>query len=129
MYNLIAYNSNCSKTTGSLWFYSNDEATNFDNAIADDDNFKSFKYKIKGVGQRAAANGILENVAIPALLKYRSNFWRSLEMALINCKTELKPKWTKHCVLATGGNSNYDANSNNIIFTIKDTKSYVFLDT
>ena len=28
----------------------------------------------------------------------------------------------KHCVLAIGGNDNDDANSNNIIFTIKDTK-------
>ena len=28
----------------------------------------------------------------------------------------------KHCVLAIGGNDNDDASSNNIIFTIKDTK-------
>ena len=41
---------------------------------------------------------------------------------MINCKVELKLKWTKHCVLATGGNDNDDANSNNIICTIKDTK-------
>ena len=30
MYNLIEYSSNYSETTGSLWFYSKDEATNFD---------------------------------------------------------------------------------------------------
>ena len=29
MYNLIEYSSNYSETTGSLWFYSKDEATNF----------------------------------------------------------------------------------------------------
>ena len=32
-------------------------------------------------------------------LKYLSNFWRSLEMSLINCKVELKLKLTKYCVL------------------------------
>ena len=33
MYNLIENNSNYSETTGSLWFYSKDEATNFNNNI------------------------------------------------------------------------------------------------
>ena len=39
MYNLIKYSSRYSKTTGSLWFYSNDEATNFNADIANYDNF------------------------------------------------------------------------------------------
>ena len=34
MYNLIEYSSNYSETTGILWFYSKDEATNFDTDIA-----------------------------------------------------------------------------------------------
>ena len=34
-------------------------------------------------------------------------------------------KWTRHCVLATGGNDNDDPNSTNFLFTIKDTKLYV----
>ena len=29
MYNLLEYSSNYSDTAGSLWFYSEDEATNF----------------------------------------------------------------------------------------------------
>ena len=37
----------------------------------------------------------------------------------------MKLKWTKHCVLATGSNDIDDVNSNNISFTIKDTKLYV----
>ena len=44
MYDLIEYTSNYSKTTGSLWFYSKDEATNFNADIANNNNFKSFKY-------------------------------------------------------------------------------------
>ena len=60
-------------------------------------------------------------------LKYLSNFWRSLELPLINCKVELKFKWTKYCVLSAAGNENANDNDNdnNVIFTIKDTKLYV----
>ena len=47
MYDLIEYISNYSETTGSLWFYSKDEATNFSANIANTDKFKSFKYKAK----------------------------------------------------------------------------------
>ena len=46
-------------------------------------------------------------------------------MPLIDCKVELKLTWTKYCVLSADGNDIDNANSNNIIFTIKDTKLYV----
>ena len=49
-------------------------------------------------------------------------------MPLINCKVELKLKWTKYCVLSPASNDNNvdeNANANNIIFTIKGTKLYV----
>ena len=52
-------------------------------------------------------------------LKYLSNFWRSLEVALINCNVELKLKWTNHCALSANGKDNDHANSNNIIFRSK----------
>ena len=42
-------------------------------------------------------------------------------MLLINCKSELKFQWTKHCILSAAGADNTDANPSNIIFTIKDT--------
>ena len=73
------------------------------------------------------ANGILKNATLAVPLKYLSNFWRSLEMPLINCKIESKLKWTKHCVLSPNGNDNVNDidNANDIIFTIKDTKLYV----
>ena len=58
-------------------------------------------------------------------LKYLSNIWRSLEIPLLNYKIELKLKWIKSCVLSATGTDNIDANPNNIIFTIKDTKLYV----
>ena len=130
MYNLIEYSSNYSDTTGSLWFYSEDEATDFNAAIANDDNFKSFKYKAKLLGNTEAngANGILKNGTKAVPLKYLSNFWRSPELPLINCKLELRLKWTKLCVLPAvsyENNINVNDNANNIIFTIRDTKLYV----
>ena len=49
MYNLIEYNSNYSEATGSLWFYSKDEATDFNADIANNNKFKFFKYKAKSL--------------------------------------------------------------------------------
>ena len=69
-----------------------------------------------------------KNLIFTVPLKYLSNFWRSLEMPLINCKVELKLKWIKYCLLSAAGNNNNineNANVNNIIFNIKDTKLYV----
>ena len=43
-------------------------------------------------------------------------------MPLFNSKVELNFKQTKHIVFAVTGADNADANSNNIIFTFKDTK-------
>ena len=44
-------------------------------------------------------------------------------MSLINCKVELKLRWTNY-VLSAAGNDNLN-NIGNIIFTIKDTKWYI----
>ena len=69
-FTLIEYNSNYSETTGSLWFYSKDEANTFSNIMANTNNFKSFKYRAKllenTVAQPAtnAANEILRNATI-----------------------------------------------------------------
>ena len=97
MYNLIEYSSNYSETRGSLWFYSKDEASNFNADIVIDINFKSFKYKAELLGntKTEGANGILGKVTIAVPLNYLRNFWRSLKMPLINCKIELKLKWIK----------------------------------
>ena len=69
-----------------------------------------------------AANGILENLAIAVPLKYLSNFLRTPEIPLVNCKVELGLKWTMYCVLSAGGKDNNDDNSDNSNFDVKDTK-------
>ena len=134
MYNVVEYSPNYSETIRSLQFYSKND---FNADIANTDNFKSFEYKTnlsENTENQTApnqANGILKNATIILPLKYLSNFWRSLEIPLINCKVELKLNSRKHYVLSANGNhtANANANANNIIFTIKDTKLYVLLLT
>ena len=99
IHNLIEYSSNYSETTGCLWFYLKDEfylfiyfeATSSNADIANDNNFKSFKYKTKLLENNITdnANGILKNVTSAVSLKHLRNFWTILEMSLINCKVEL----------------------------------------
>ena len=131
MYNLIEYNPDYSETTGSLWFYYIDEATNFNSIIANTDNLKFFMHKTKLL-ENTEADGdkrILRNVGPAVPLKYSSNFWRSREISLINCKPKLKLKWKMNSVLSAAGNNNDNNRDDNIIFNIKDTKLYVPVET
>ena len=91
MKNLIEYSSNFSEATESLWFYSKNEETKFNATIANN-SFKSFECKTKLLGNAEAdgANEILKNATIGLSLKCVSNFWRSLQMLLINSKIKLK---------------------------------------
>ena len=43
-------------------------------------------------------NNILDAEVLP--LKYLHNFWRSIDLSLINCEIELDLKWTKNCVIS-----------------------------
>ena len=92
MYNLIEYSDNYSKTSECLCQYYKDEPN--DN-IADSE---SFKYKAKITGKTPAAGDTKDAEKIVPL-KYLSNFWRALEMPLINCKVELLLTWSKDCVI------------------------------
>ena len=82
MYNLIAYSNNYSDTSGSLWQIERDEIIN--NAdVTNDNNAPLFKYKASIIGN--TDNNIRKNGVTKAVpMKYLSNFWRSLEMPLIN---------------------------------------------
>ena len=114
MYNLIGYSDNYSDTSGSLWNFKRDEITINVN-VTNDDNATSFKYKSNLVGN-TENDGTKNGVKIAVPLKYLSNFWRSLEMPLINCKVELSLKWYETCLLTATTIAN---------FTITDAKLYV----
>ena len=118
MYNLIEYSDNYSDTSGSLWQFKRDEIEgSVDltvNANHIPNNSSSYEYKSSIITIR---NG----VKIVAPLKYLSNYWRSLETPLINCKVELSLTWNENCILTSlAGNST---------FTITDAKLYVSVVT
>ena len=119
MYNLIEYSDNYQDSSATLYQYKQDEPPE-DDAVADltADNSSSFKYKVSLLGNPVIANNIaIINVKVVVPLKYLSNFFRSLEMPLINCKIKLNLTWKKDCVLSTD-----DCNA---IFIINDAKLYV----
>ena len=86
MYNLIEYSDNYAKTTGSLWQYFRDDDGDGDDVDIEDS--KSFKSKEKITG-KTPNNDNEKDVEAMVPLKYLSNFWRTLEMPLINCKVNL----------------------------------------
>ena len=68
-----------------------------------------------------------KRVKIALSLKYLSNFWRSLEVPLINCEVELSLRWIENCVLtsaAVGVNVN-NTGADCATFKITNTKLYV----
>ena len=48
-------------------------------------------------------NSFVKDTKIVVPLKYLSNFWRSLEMPLINCKVHLELNWIEGCILSSAG--------------------------
>ena len=66
---------------------------------------------------KTPANGNMRDVEIMVPLKYLSNFWRTLEMPLINCEVNLILTWSKDCVIT---NSEGEGK-----FAITETKLYV----
>ena len=105
MYNLLEYSKNYEKTSGSLFNYYRDEPSEAE--IVNDNgainisirNSKSFDYKAKIVGSLAAGELEKDDVEIAIPLKYLGNFWRSLDIPLINYEVILILSWYKECVL------------------------------
>ena len=122
MHNLIEYSDNYAKTTGSLWKYCKDiPARNANNEIIvfDANNTTdSFNFKAKITGK--TGNNGTKDAEIMVPLKYLSNFWRTLEMRLINCEVNLILTWSSTCVLISTGVQNQAAR-----FTI--TNNFMFL--
>ena len=151
MYNLLQYSKNYRKTTGSLWNYYRDEPND---PITNSASFKN-KNSITGktivynVPERITdedsnpvnnpnydANKIdTKETKIVVPLKYLSNFWKTLDMAMIDCEVSLTLTWSKDCVLADLITRNGSPNADppvaainaltNATFKITDCKLYV----
>ena len=94
MQNLIEYGHNYSDTSGNLWQFKRDESRvkNAENpGKVSTVNSTSFTYKSSFIGESITVdnNIVFKNVKIAVPLKYLSNFWRSLEMPLSNCKMHI----------------------------------------
>ena len=114
MYNLIKHSKNQRKTTGGLWNYYRDERNDF---VANNynthpiTNSASFKYKSSITGKSSNKNQqngenteqantkIKKNLEIVVPLKKLSNFWRTLDLSLINCEVSLTLTGSKTYVL------------------------------
>ena len=99
MYNLLEYSDNYLKISRILWQYCrNEPAVNDNGGIIDftADNSETDSSKIKKTSKKAK-NG-QKQVKIMLPLKKLRNFWRILEMLLINCKINLDVKWSENCV-------------------------------
>ena len=138
MYNLLEYSKKYKKTTESLWNFYRDEPS----SDTDDNemnysiiNSKSFDYIASFMENGVMQNNLTKNngkIVVP--LKYLSNFWRSLNIPLINCEVELILTWFKSCVLIRKltRDTDYDEPINrkiditeNAVFQITDRKLYV----
>ena len=125
MYNLLEYSKNYKKKkTGGLWNYYRDQPSE---PLSTNSEF--FKYKMSIVGKTPQDNDSLTDVEVAVLLKHLSNFWRSLDVPLINCEVEIMLTQSKNRVLA---DMTVDADADPAIvapqgatFKITGTKLYV----
>ena len=138
MYNLLEYSKNYKKTSGSLFNYYRDEpneiiigaGNNAINISVRNSNF--FDYKTEITGSLGTGEDEKKDVTILIPLRYLGNFWRSLDIPLINCEITLVLSWYKECVLVGRAFRGPPAAAANLInsptsakFGITDCKLYV----
>ena len=117
MYNLLKYSDNYQNSTGSLYQFKRDEPP--DNNANVGNNTTSLVYKLKLI--KGTDDNNVNNVKLVVPLKYVSNFFRSLELPLVNCKIDLELTWHKDCIISSA-----DAAAGQVVsLMITDTKLYV----
>ena len=86
-------------------------------------NSSSFKYKSSILGEPDADGILIKKSKNAVPLKNSSNFWRPLEIPLINCKVYAELNLTKICVMSD------DDDNNDTAFKITNTKLYIAIVT
>ena len=126
MYNLIEYSDNYQDSSATLYQCKRDEPPAILAHNLATDTSSSFKYKVDLLGNPVIDNNVARlDVKIVVPLIYLSNFFRSLEMPLINCKIKLNLTWKKECVLSTDDDAAAANAANNPVFIINVIKLYV----
>ena len=136
MYNLLDYSKNYSKTTKRFWNYYRDEPNsgaknNINYSIKDS---KSFDYKASITG-KSEGNNTKKEAEIAVSLKHLSNFWRTLDIQLINSGINLILTWYENYVLTSKATRDADPDTDpavaainnpiNATFKTADVKWYV----
>ena len=97
-----------------------------------------FKYKKSIIG-KTPSDGNTKEVEFTVPLRYLRNFWRTLDMPLINCEVNLVLTWSRNCLITKETTEDVDPNVNPPIteiraptgatFTITDTILYLTVVT
>ena len=96
------YRINNNNTTTSKSFEYNANENNNDDYRINNSNTttsKSFEYKTKIIGSTPADNCRLD-VELVVPLNHSSNFWRSLDLHLINCKIKFDLRWARNGIIS-----------------------------
>ena len=117
MYNLLEYSGNYQDSTGRLYQFKRDEPPDDNADVANDTTSLVYKSKLP----KETDENNVNNVKLVVFLKYVSNFFRSLEMPLVNCKIDLDLTWHKDCMISSAN----AAAGQVVSFIITNTKLYV----
>ena len=72
------------------------------------------------MGRTEEEDDDIKNVKIRLPFKFLSNFWRNLEMTLINCEINLTLNWSNRCFIIDNPIASQEST-----FTVTDTKLHV----
>ena len=114
LYNLIEYSDNYGDTTASLYQYKRPEQPKTNTSLGDitAKNSSSFKYQSSLIGINSTpvaanvnpdiprAHRLCSNAKIVVPLKYIGNFFRSLQLPLINTKLYIELNWNKDSIIS-----------------------------
>ena len=117
MYNLLEYSDNYQNSTGILYQFKRDEPPDDNANVGNATTSLAYKSKlIKGTDDHN-----VNNVKLVVPLKYVSNFSRSVELPVVNCKIDLELTSCKGCIISSA-----DAAAGQVVsFMITDAKLYV----
>ena len=113
-----------------MWNYYKDEPNSGidnNNIIYSIVNSESFDYKANVMENGVTQNNLTKNDAkIVVPLKHSSNFWRNLNIPLMNCEKELILTWFKNCVLVDKLTRDADYNVDPIVYEIDNPEDATF---
>ena len=86
---------------------------------------KYFDYKTSITGRLEGKNTEKE-IAIAVPLQHLRNFWRTLDIPLINCEINLILTWSKNCLIASKAKRDVDPDVNPAVVSVNDPTDETF---